>query len=265
MPSPSVHDLWRRVGLGPATLERLAAADCFRSIGLDRRQALWEVKALGSADQLPLFDWARTSEIGPEPEVTLPRMALSEHVVNDYQTLRLSLKAHPMSFLRAQLSGERVAACGALRGLKDGAWVAVAGLVLVRQRPGSAKGVVFMTIEDETGVANAVVWPNMLERYRKVVMQARLILIRGRIQRHEDIIHVVSARLEDLSGRLAELTEDGRRHHADPDRQRRRGAAARSGLGPPPASQPRSQAIRALCASSRNRAISIEPPVGYKR
>ncbi len=136
-------------------------------------------------------------------------MPHSEHVVNDYQTLRLSLKAHPMHFLRARFAARRVLACDELRGVKDGAHVAVAGVVLVRQRPGSAKGVVFMTIEDETGVANAVVWAKTLERFRKEVMGARLIVVHGRVQRHEDIIHVVAARLEDRSDMLALLSEEG--------------------------------------------------------
>ena len=122
-------------------------------------------------------------EEGGEPDVALPRMSLSEHVVNDYQTLRLSLKAHPMQFLRADLAAKKIVPCATLRQMKDGAFVRVAGVVLVRQRPGSAKGVVFMTIEDETGVANSVVWPNALEKFRKVVMAARLIVVSGRIQR----------------------------------------------------------------------------------
>jgi len=203
------HDLWLRARVRLATLEKLAAADALRSLGLDRRQALWEVKALGSAEPLPLFTWSETREAGLEPEVALPAMALSEHVVNDYQTLRLSLKAHPMSFLRAHFAAKRVRACDELRSAKDGAYVSVAGVVLVRQRPGSAKGVVFMTIEDETGIANAVVWPKTLERFRKVIMGARLIVIHGRIQRHEDIIHVVSQRLEDRSDWLTLLSEHG--------------------------------------------------------
>jgi len=242
-PYRDVHDLWLRAGLKLATLERLAAADAFRSMKLDRRQALWEVKGLSAAKPLPLFTWSETREAGAEPEVALPEMALGEHVVNDYQTLRLSLKAHPMSFLRAHLNKgfsphsspsfnvipaqagtqitapqrddgrrnsqrRRIIACHELRHMKDGAHVCVAGVILVRQRPGSAKGVVFMTIEDETGIANAVVWPKTLERFRKVVMAARLIVIHGRIQRHEDIIHVVSARLEDRSDWLSLLSED---------------------------------------------------------
>ena len=176
-------------------------------MGLDRRQALWEVKALSNAAPLPLFVWSETRELGLEPAVTLPAMPLSEHVVCDYQTLRLSLKAHPMHFLRAGFTAGRVHACADLASLRDGAPVAVAGVILVRQRPGSAKGVVFMTLEDETGIANAVIWPKTLERYRAVVMTARLILIRGRIQRHESIIHVVAARLEDRSALLATLVE----------------------------------------------------------
>ncbi len=209
IPYSSVRDLWRRARARPSTLERLAAADAFRSVGLDRRQALWEVKALGAPEPLPLFAWSATHEMGEEPAVALPQMPLGEHVVNDYQTLRLSLKAHPMDLLRPGFRAERMIACGDLRGLANGARAAVAGLVLVRQRPGSAKGVVFMTIEDETGVANAVVWPKTLERFRKVVMTARLILIRGRIQRHEDIIHIVAAELVDRSDRLALLSERG--------------------------------------------------------
>jgi error-prone DNA polymerase len=204
-----VHDVWRRSGARRVTLERLAAADAFRSLGHDRRQALWEVKGLGESQPLPLFAWGEARETGAEPEVALPQMPLSEHVVNDYQTLRLSLKAHPMSFLRARFTAGRVLACEGLRNMKDGAFASVAGVVLVRQRPGSAKGVVFMTIEDETGVANAVVWPKTLERFRKVVMTARLVLIKGRIQRHEDIIHIVSATLEDRSDWLRLLSEEG--------------------------------------------------------
>lgn len=208
-PFRDMSDLKRRARISPATFARLAAADAFRSQGLDRRQALWEVKGLVPSDELPLFAWSAAKEEGPEPEVELPRMALSEHVVNDYQTLRLSLKAHPMAFLRTGLDAERIVPCAALRAMKDGALVRVAGVVLVRQRPGSAKGVVFMTIEDETGVANTVVWPNALEKFRKVVMAARLVVVSGRIQRHQDIIHVVSQHLEDRSHWLARLAAEG--------------------------------------------------------
>ncbi len=204
-----VQDLWMRAGVRLETIERLAAADSFRSIGLDRRQALWEVKALGAATPLPLFAWSETREAGFEPAVSLPRMTLSQHVVNDYQTLRLSLKAHPMAFLRAGLARRRILACHDLRGRRDGQWASVAGVILVRQQPGTAKGVVFMTIEDETGVANIVVWRKTMERFHRVVMASRLILVHGRIQRKDNIIHLVSSRLEDRSEWLALLSESG--------------------------------------------------------
>jgi error-prone DNA polymerase len=205
-PFRDVRDLWRRAGVPRASIERIAAADAMRSLGLDRRQALWEVRGLSLAAPLPLFAFAGCDETGLETPVALPAMGLSEHVVNDYQTLRLSLKAHPVSFLRERFAAERAVTCGALAGMKDGAWLAVAGVVLVRQRPGSAKGVVFMTIEDETGVANTVVWPTILERFRTVVMTARLLLVKGRIQRHGSIIHIVAKTIEDRSGWLLDLS-----------------------------------------------------------
>ena len=192
------------------TLDRLAAADTFRTMGLDRRMALWEAQALTPVETLPLFAWGAAQEAGPEPPVELEPMPLSEHVVADYQTLRLSLKGHPMSFLRSKLDalkGRRVVHAAGLSAIKNGARISIAGVVLVRQRPGSAKGVVFMTLEDETGVANSVVWPMTLERYRRVVMGARLILIHGRVQRHGSIIHVVSEALEDRSDWLSLLAD----------------------------------------------------------
>jgi len=204
-----VRDLWRRSGIGRASIEKLAAADAFRSLGLDRRQALWEVRGLPKESSLPLFDHAATAEAGDEKKVALPLMPLSEHVVNDYRTLRLSLKAHPMSFLRTRVAASRILSCADLKQTRDGARVSVAGVVLVRQRPGSAQGVVFMTIEDETGIANSVIWPKVLERMRKVVMGARLMVVHGRVQRHEDIIHVVAERLEDRSDWLRLLTKNG--------------------------------------------------------
>jgi len=203
----SIHRLWTRSNARRAALETLAAADCYRSLGLDRRSALWQVKGLGSDTTLPLFTWADADDTGAEPSVALPEMALGEHVVNDYQTLRLSLKAHPLALLRSRFDGRSIARCVDLHSLRDGAVVAVAGVVLVRQRPGSAKGVVFMTLEDETGIANAVVWPNMLERFRKVIMTARLMVLTGRVQRHEDIVHVVVQRMQDRSDWLLGLSE----------------------------------------------------------
>ncbi len=203
-----VQDLWRRSGVGRVKLETLASADAFRSIGLDRRQALWAVRGLPKEIPLPLFDRANTAEAGIEPAITLPEMKLPEHVVNDYRTIRLSLKAHPMSFVRSHAEAARIVPCTRLKTMRDGQTVSVGGLILVRQRPGSAQGVVFMTIEDETGIANAVVWPHVLERMRKIVMGARLVVVHGRVQRHEDIIHVVAEQLEDRSHWLHLLSED---------------------------------------------------------
>jgi error-prone DNA polymerase len=204
---------WRRdeyfKSLPIPALEKLAAADCFRSLGLDRRQALWEVKALAKSKPLPLFAFADEHDQGAEQLVQLPEMPLSEHVVNDYQTIHLSLKAHPMSFMRDRCAVERVTDNHALKTAHDGRNISVAGVVLVRQRPGSAKGVVFLTLEDEFSVCNVVIWPTVLEAHRSVVMGARLMLIRGRVQRSGDIIHVVASRIEDKTHWLTELTEDG--------------------------------------------------------
>jgi error-prone DNA polymerase len=196
--------LVRRSGLTRAQLQRLAQADAFRSLGLDRRAALWEAQATPKgADAAPLADAAP----GEEAALALPAMALSEHVVADYQTTRLSLKAHPMSFLREGFTAEKVASCAATAGLEDAAPVACAGVVLVRQRPGT--GVVcFMTIEDETGVANLVILPKVFEKYRRVIMGARLVVAIGRIQRSpEGVVHVMVHRLVDRSAELHRLSE----------------------------------------------------------
>jgi error-prone DNA polymerase len=207
-PFSTLADLRHRGGISIASLEKLAAADTFRSLGLDRRAALWQAKALSRARPLPLFEAASSSGEGAMLPVTLPPMPLSEHVVNDYQTIKLSLKAHPMSFLRERCRAEHVTDNGQLKELANGKSVSVAGIVLVRQRPGSAKGVVFVTLEDEFGVCNLVVWPKALEAYRSIVMGARLMLVRGRIQRHKDIIHIVASRLEDKTHWLDLLTAD---------------------------------------------------------
>jgi len=203
----SLADLHARVRVRAATIERLAEADAFRSLGLDRRQALWQAKALPRSPALPLFAHADAREAGAEPEVRLPEMRLSEHVVDDYQTLRLSLKAHPLQFLRHLLADAGLAPLADLRWVKDGALFATAGIVLVRQRPGTAKGVVFLTLEDETGVGNAVVWKKTMERFRKEVMGARLLVVKGRIEREGDIVHLVAHRLDDWSEKLLLLSE----------------------------------------------------------
>jgi error-prone DNA polymerase len=186
----------------------LADADCFRSIGLDRRNALWAVRRLPDDAPLPLFTGAQVNEMPVEPDVCLPIMPLPEHVVADYQTVRLSLKGHPMQFLRELLEAEGIRTCADTVALGDGSWTKTAGVVLVRQRPGSAAGVVFMTIEDETGIANVVIWPKLTERYRKEVMGSRLILIEGRIQRSpEGVVHLVAERIYDRSIELRRLSE----------------------------------------------------------
>ncbi|HVK90457.1 MAG TPA: error-prone DNA polymerase, partial [Mycoplana sp.] len=204
----SVRDLWLRSGLSRSALERLADADAFRSMGLDRRRALWAVKALDDADAaeaLPLFDRTETGELRPEPEVRLPAMPAGEQVINDYRYLTLSLKAHPVSFMRADFSQQGIVQNGSLETVEKDRFVTVAGLVLVRQQPGSAKGVVFMTIEDETGIANIIVWKKTMEKYRSVVMGARLIKVRGRLQRESGVIHVVAEHMEDMTGALGLL------------------------------------------------------------
>jgi len=207
-PLASLEEARRRGGLTLAVIERLAAADALRSLGLDRRQGLWAVRGLMSDRQLPLFDAADADAAGPDLPVALPAMRTAEHVVADYQTQRLSLKAHPMSFLRQRYRSRHILSADDLKETRQDRRVGIAGVVLVRQQPGTAKGVVFMTIEDETGVANIVVWRKVLEKYRKVVMRARLVLIRGTVQRVDDIIHVVARELVDLSDDLLLLSED---------------------------------------------------------
>ena len=195
-----------RAGLKPAALEALARADAFGSLGLSRREALWAIKALAKEAPLPLFAATAVPERGEEPRVTLPAMSLSEAVVDDYISLRLSLKAHPLSFFRQDLAQHGMIEAGQLRKLPDGHFIRLAGLVLVRQRPGSAKGVIFATLEDETGVANVVVWADVFERYRSILLGARLLGVEGPLQREGIVIHVVARRLFDLSHRLAELS-----------------------------------------------------------
>jgi DNA-directed DNA polymerase III PolC len=205
----SIRDLWLRTRLKPAALERLAAADAFRSLGLDRRQALWAVRALrraGDKDDLPLF--AHFASPAREPDVDLPPMLLGEQVVEDYRHLHLSLKAHPVAFLRSELARRGMVRHETLAAIKSGRRVTVAGLVLVRQRPGSANGVIFMTLEDETAVANTIVWPQVFETFRPIVLGARLVAVTGKLQNEYGVIHVVAERLDDLSPLLKRLAED---------------------------------------------------------
>ncbi len=207
----SMRDLWLRSGLSPAALEKLADADAFRSLGLDRRQALWAARGLdrvGDQDALPLFA-ASPPERDAEPDAKLPPMPLGAHVVEDYRRLSLSLKAHPTSFMRARLSARGILRSEALASAKSGERVTVAGLVLVRQRPGTAKGVIFMTLEDETGVANVIVWPKAFERLRAIVLGARFVAVTGKLQNEQGVIHVVADRMDDLTPMLGLLSEAG--------------------------------------------------------
>jgi error-prone DNA polymerase len=206
----SVRDLWLRSGLSSTVLERLADADAFRSLGLDRRQALWAVRGLdrvGDQDDLPLFSSRPGRDT--EPDARLPPMPLGAHVVEDYRRLSLSLKAHPASFMRARLSARGILRSDALRSVKNGGRVTVAGLVLVRQRPGTAGGVIFMTLEDETGVANIIVWPKIFERLRAIVLGARFVAVTGKLQSEQGVIHIVAERMNDLTSMLGLLSEAG--------------------------------------------------------
>src|SRR5205085_3784479 len=177
-------------------LEKLADADAFASLGLDRRQALWRVKGLGESP-LPLFAAADARE--REPEVALTPMSEGREVVEDYRSVQLSLRAHPLAFLRPELDRRGIVRCGDLKTIKDGKAVEVAGVVLIRQRPGSAKGVLFLTIEDETGIANAILWPDRFEAQRRIVLSAAMVGIKGVVQREGEVIHVITARMEDMT------------------------------------------------------------------
>lgn len=211
-PFASIEDLARRAALPPAALRKLADADAFGSLGKGRRDALWEARRTPS-DQLPLFAFADAAELGAEPDAQLPIMPLSEEVVADYQMLRLSLKAHPMQFLRERFTREGVLSCADTNAAPDGRRVACAGIVLIRQRPGKGNAV-FITIEDETGVVNALLWARDMEKQRRAVMASRLMRIEGEIQRsNEGVVHLMASRIIDCTERLDYLSES---HRADP-------------------------------------------------
>ena len=236
----SIERLAAVSGLSRFSIERLAEADAFRSMGLDRRAALWTARRLDvigirttrpvaaakdavpkgdkvDNDRLPLLAPHMSDELFPEPAVALPAMPLTEHVVEDYVTTGLSLKEHPVRFFRERLSALGAMRNAALRSedLRQDMRVTVAGLVLVRQRPGTAKGVIFMTLEDETDIANIIVWPKAFEHNRRVVMSGRFLAVRGRLQRAGLVIHVVAESFVDLSGELPMLRDDGPREGGD--------------------------------------------------
>ncbi len=196
---PDVESLWRRAGIKPDALERLAEADAFTALGLSRRDALWAAKALRGPAPLPLF--GTDGEGGDEPVVQLPQMTLGQEVIEDYLSLRLSLRAHPMELLRPRLpeslpNGRLTEARGR---------ITVTGLVITRQRPGTASGVIFLTLEDETGVSNVVVWRKIYETFRKAVIAGRLIRVSGRIERDGPVTHLIAERVVDMSHLLTTL------------------------------------------------------------
>ncbi|WP_142684440.1 error-prone DNA polymerase [Chitinophaga polysaccharea] len=193
----------REAGVTLTTLEKLADADAFRSMGLDRRKALWEVSALHDRP-IGIFT-GQPSESAVEDQVQLPEMSVSEHVVQDYSTTSLSLKAHPVSFVREKLQLLHILSAKELEGVGNGMAVKIAGLVLVRQRPGTAKGVCFITIEDETGCSNLVVFQQQFTRYRKEILQARLLMVEGTLQREGEVVHVIVTCCYDLSKFLRQL------------------------------------------------------------
>ena len=206
-PFQSISDLARRTGLTQSTLAVLAKADAFRSIGLDRRAALWKV--LNQHEELPLFKDVDAEEAEPD----LNAMPLQEHVVADYRNTGLSLKGHLVSFVRAALERIEAVPCAALKNTNDGAWVCVAGIVLVRQRPQTAAGVVFMTLEDETGQANVIVWPAVFDRFYRAARAAAGLIIQGKLQRQGEVIHVVAHRISDMQEFIPELKHQSRDFH----------------------------------------------------
>ncbi len=224
-----VEELWRRAGVPPAALERLAEADAYGSMGLDRRWALWAIRAL--ADQaLPLFAAADDKPEIVEAPVTLTPMRPGREVVEDYGSVGLTLRAHPLTFLRPELTRRGMVTCASLGSVRDGRRVVVPGLVLVRQKPGSAKGVMFITTEDETGIANLILWPSIFEKQRRLVLTATMIACRGRVQKESGVTHVITEELIDLSDLLRSVGDleeafplrhgrgDGASHPGSPDR-----------------------------------------------
>jgi error-prone DNA polymerase len=229
-PFRSIEDAWLRSGVPVAALERLAEADAFRSLGHDRRQALWQVKGLGEK-QLPLFAHANAREAEREPKVALKAMTAGREVVEDYHSTQLTLRDHPLAFLRPELEGRGIIRCADLQHVKSGRKVEVAGIILVRQKPGSAKGVLFITLEDETGIANGIIWPGRFEAQRRVVLSSAMISIKGMVQKEGQVIHVIADRIEDLTPMLRTVGDrdfphrpgpgDGATHPGAPDPRER--------------------------------------------
>jgi len=211
----SIDDVWRRADIPVSALERLAEADAFRSLDLDRRAALWAIRGLADTP-LPLFVAADRHRNRPEPEVIEPRytpipMSEGREVVEDYNTLGLSLRRHPMAFLRHRCDARGMVTCAALSTMKDGVSVVVPGIVLMRQRPGTAHGTMFMTIEDETGTANVIIWKDRAEAQRRVVIGSNAVACHATLQREGAVVHLIMRSLEDLTPWLAGIGGDGAR------------------------------------------------------
>jgi error-prone DNA polymerase len=228
----SIEEVWRRAGVPRAAIERLAEADCFHALDANRRQGLWKVRGLGEAP-LPLFAAADAQAVAFAPEaverdVVLRPLTGGREVVEDYRSMQLSLRAHPVSFVRDELARRGAATCADLSSMREGRHVEVAGLILVRQKPGSAKGILFVTIEDETGIANGVIFPDRFESQRRTIMSAAMVGMRGRVQREGQVIHVICDRIVDYGDLLRRIGDmdwqhrtgrgDGARHAGTPDR-----------------------------------------------
>ncbi len=204
VPFRTVEDLMRRARLGKGALERLARADALTGLGFSRRDALWAVRGLETAP-LPLFQAA--DGIRAEPDVDLPPALLGEEVADDYRTVRLSLRSHPLALLRAELAARRYAPAESLKSLKHGRPARIAGLVTTRQRPGSAKGVLFVTMEDETNIANLIAWADTVEKFRRPLIGATLLGVQGTVQRDGEVIHLLVEKAEDLTALLGRLDD----------------------------------------------------------
>lgn len=201
-----------RAGVKAAALNHLAEADAFRpSLGLARREALWAIKALRD-EPLPLFAAAQVTREADEPDVLLQPMRDGAEVVRDYNRLGLSLRDHPLTFLRSDLRERDIVTCRQALAAKDGKRLTVAGLVLVRQRPGSAEGVVFLTLEDETANMNVIIWPDLFDANRRVVLGGQMLAVKGMLQKEGEVVHLVAKEITDLSGLLADV---GNRSSAD--------------------------------------------------
>jgi error-prone DNA polymerase len=204
MPFTSFDDFVRRTSLPHGALKRLSQADVFRSLRLNRRASMWQA-ALPN-ESLPLFEMLDREE----PPAALPALAPIQKVLADYGSAGLTLRQHPMSFLRSLLDRLGVVPAAGVANLESGVYLTVAGVVLLRQRPGTAGGITFVTLEDETGMINLIVRPEIWERYRRAARTATVMLVKGRLQKENEVIHILAARLEDLSAKFADLSARSR-------------------------------------------------------